>query len=165
MNRIDAEAVKILEKKTDLYLKLLDALEEEKEILKKSELDALWRMNSTKNEIASDIEKIRKETADFLDMEGVKHKLNLKKFNLDEFTVLFKNSEEYGHISNCAEELKIIKLKVYNLQSVNRQFVEEYLGMLGDLVSVIVQCGSNKSYGKSSSYPAKTGGLIVNQEV
>jgi uncharacterized protein YpuA (DUF1002 family) len=164
MSGISKEIKKFLDDKKSLYLRLLSVLEEEREILKRSDLDALWKMNDIKNEIASDIESARQDIIRVLRGNGIKNNLSVKNFSLDDFLSLIENEEEYPDFLKSSKELKSVKTKVYNTQSVNRQFVEEYLGMLEELVSVIANNGFNRTYSRKNAYPAKSGGLILNQE-
>ncbi|MDY0361777.1 MAG: flagellar export chaperone FlgN [Desulforegulaceae bacterium] len=165
MSGITENIKKIFQEKKALYLKLLSVLDEEREILKKSDIDALWKMNDIKNDIASDIEKLRQEIINILNSARIKNTLEVKNFNLDELLGLFQNQEEYKTLFSSAADIKNLRTKVYNSQSVNRRFVEEYLGMLEELVSVIANNGFNKTYSRKNSYPAKSGGLILNREV
>ncbi|MGE4518635.1 MAG: flagellar export chaperone FlgN [Desulfobacteraceae bacterium] len=164
MSGISKEIKKFLDDKKSLYLRLLSVLEEEREILKRSDLDALWKMNDIKNAIASDIESARQDIIRVLRGNGIKNNLSVKNFSLDDFLSLIENEEEYPDFLKSSMELKSVKTKVYNTQSVNRQFVEEYLGMLEELVSVIANNGFNRTYSRKNAYPAKSGGLILNQE-
>jgi hypothetical protein len=165
MSGISKEIKKFLDDKKSLYLRLLSVLEEEREILKRSDLDALWKMNDIKNAIASDIESARQDIIRVLRGNGIKNNLSVKNFSLDDFLSLIEeNEEEYPDFLKSSKELKSVKTKVYNTQSVNRQFVEEYLGMLEELVSVIANNGFNRTYSRKNAYPAKSGGLILNQE-
>jgi len=164
MSGISKDIKKFLDDKKSLYLRLLSALEEEREILKRSDLDALWKMNDIKNDIASDIESARKNILRVFTGNGMKNNLSIKNFSLDEFLSLIENEEDYPVFFKTSMELKLIKTKVYNTQSVNRQFVDEYLQMLEELVSVIANNGFNRTYSRKNAYPAKSGGLILNQE-
>jgi len=165
MSGIIKNIKKILEEKKTFYLKLLSVLEEEREILKKSDLDALWKMNDIKNDIALDIEKLRQKIINILNSARIKNNLDIKNFNLEDFFSLIENQEESQSFFKTIGDLKNIKTKVYNCQAVNRQFVEEYLLMLEELVSVIANSSFNKTYSRQNSYPAKSGGLILNREV
>jgi hypothetical protein len=164
MSGISKDIKKFLDDKKSLYLRLLSALEEEREILKRSDLDALWKMNDKKNEIASDIESARKNIIKVFTGSGIKNKLTVKNFDFDEFLTLIEGEDDYKDLLKSSMELKVIKTNVYNAQSVNRQFVDEYLQMLEELVSVIANNGFNRTYSRKNAYPAKSGGLILNQE-
>ncbi|MDY0131285.1 MAG: flagellar export chaperone FlgN [Desulforegulaceae bacterium] len=164
MSGIGKHIKKFLDDKKSFYLRLLSVLEEERDILKRSDLDALWKMNDAKNEIAFQIESARQDMIEILIKSGIKNNLSVKEFSLDEFLFLFENEDEYLVFKEAGQEITQIKTKVYNSQSVNRQFVEEYLGILGELVSVIANNGSNRTYSRKNDYPAKSGGLILNQE-
>ncbi|PID77957.1 MAG: hypothetical protein CSB21_02370 [Deltaproteobacteria bacterium] len=161
----EIEIKKNLEDKKELYLRMMNALEEENHILRASDTDALWKMNSVKNEIASRIEKKRKDMIDLVNKAGIKNDLDYDSFSLDRFIALFEKSNFFHEYQKLENDMKLIKTKIWNLQSVNRQFVEEYLKTLDELVSVIVQTGTNKSYSRKKSFAAKTGGLILSQEV
>lgn len=166
MSGITENIKNILEDKKTLYSKLLSALEEEREILKRSDLDALWKMNDIKNDIAGDIENLRFSIIKILKSSGInKNSLEIKKFDLDELLSVTEKDCGNEILLKPVADLKNIKTKVYNSQAVNRQFVEEYLGMLEELVSVIANSGFNKTYSRKNAYPAKSGGLILNQEV
>jgi type II secretory pathway component PulK len=165
MSGIIENIKKIFEEKKVLYLKLLSVLEEEREILKKSDLDALWKMNDIKSDIAADIENLRQKIINILNSARIKNTLEIKKFNLNELLDLCENEEEYKNLFKIIADIKNVRTKVYNSQAVNRGFVEEYLGILEELVSVIANNGFNKTYSRKNSYPAKSGGLILNREV
>lgn len=165
MTGLDIKIKSFCSSKKELYLQLLDALEKEREILKSSDLDAIWQMNGIKNDLAHDIEALRQEMVDFVNHAGFKNNLSARDFNVRAFLDIFRDETNFADYEIFLKELKDIKQRVYNAQVVNRQFVEEYLGMLEDLVSVMFESGSNTLYARNSSYPAKTGGVLFNQEV
>jgi hypothetical protein len=165
MTKLTTEIKKIMEIKKNLFLVLLETLEEEKEILKSSDLDALWKLNHRKNDIASDIENARKDLIELLHRYGKINNLDEKKFSLEEFLNLFIDSEEYDDVSEMCQDLSLVKSKVYETQKVNKMFVEEYLGILEELVTVITGSGNNKTYSRQSIGPARSSGMLLSQEV
>ncbi|MGM0418740.1 MAG: flagellar export chaperone FlgN [Thermodesulfobacteriota bacterium] len=164
MANYNTDIKKFIYDKKELYLRMLDLLEQERSVLGRSDLDALWQMNDVKNKISKDIEKLRQNIIECLDNAGVTHSLDPDDFRIDDLPDLMTDEEEKKLCSELCVDLKVIKTKVYNTQAVNRQFVEEYLGMLEELVTVIAETGSEKSYSRGNSYSQKSGGLILNQE-
>lgn len=165
MTKLTNEIKVIMEKKKNFFLILLETLEEEKEILKSSDLDALWKLNHKKNDLALDIENTRKNLIELLHRFGMVNDLDEKKFSLEEFLNLFTDLEEYDDISKICQDLSLVKSKVYETQRVNKMFVEEYLGILEELVTVITGSGNNKTYSRQSIGSARSSGMLLSQEV
>lgn len=153
-------------KKIELYNRLIDVLEAEKTCLRNSDVDALWRFTDEKQDISNKIQYLRQSVLAVLSGMGVDHGIAEAKFRLDRIEALLPGEmrPDFGALRQQVEKKK---RKVYALSKANKEYVEEYLSVLDELIGIITTAG-----GKPAAYDRGSGAenrgranLLLHREV
>ena len=157
MERPAQKIESLFQEKVMLYKDLVDILNQEKRTLMETNVDALWKISEQKQKVASRIENIRHSILSTLLEMGIEHEMSVAAFNIP--AVIEYLSEAVEDSRDLTESLRKInvtlvtlKNQVQELASDNKRFVEEYLDVLDELISIIASAGKpEKSY---SRYPS-----------
>ena len=139
-----AEIEALVQEKISLYRALLATVQQEREILLASDVDTLWHISKKKQALASEIEGIRRKILVALSEDSIAHDMSVSGFQISKILPLLPaKSCSLLHTLNVT--LNILNDSINGLVKENRRFVEEYLGMVNDLVGIITGAGQPAS--------------------
>jgi flagellar biosynthesis/type III secretory pathway chaperone len=155
-----------LEAKIALYRQLQEVLEEERTSLMVSNVARLWKLANQKQQIVSQIEHLRGDFVAYMDDCGISHGMTVSDFQLPGFMALIPE-ESSLKLSKHLGVIDRLKKEIQSLASDNRQFVEEYLSTLNELVGIFT--GGQKpapTYTKASyAANAQQSSVLLHREV
>lgn len=149
-----------------LYQDLIEVLHQEKKTIRETDVDALWRFTQEKQTIAKKIEDVRGQVLSLLDAMNISHGMDLSSFKLEKVMTLLpreiKNSVNQQQIT-----LSGLKFQVRELARGNKAFVEEYLNVLDEMITIIANAGNQDAgYNRSrTSKDAVKANLLLHKEV
>lgn len=132
--------VNLLQETIVVYHSLIDVLEQEKESLIRSDVEALWRFSDRKHQYVSDIELLRRKMLAELKRLGVEHGMTAETFREERIFALLPDRRD-RQIGNLQRALLAAKTRVHALSRANKNFVEEYLLVLDELIGIIANAG------------------------
>lgn len=141
-NAFDIE--KLLHEKIALYQSLVAVLEQEKKSLIASDVESLWHFATQKQECARDIEELRKRIMAELDRMGIDHGMNPVTFRVERIFALLPGSND-RLAKGLRQALLAVKTKVHALSRANKNFVEEYLSVLDEMIGIITSVGKTSA--------------------
>jgi len=167
MKKVTYTIESLLQKKLGLYKELTSILQQEKEHIVNMTVDSLWDLAGQKKQIASDIQKIKNSIIFLLDEKDLAYGINLRNFSISKITSVLPVSNK---IKSNLENLKIIinseKKEVTRLAGENRRSINEYLGVIKDVMSTITNSVQQKQYGfTGNAYGTVRPNSIINAEV
>ncbi|MCF8067760.1 MAG: flagellar protein FlgN [Desulfobacterales bacterium] len=157
---------KSFHRKILLYQDLLEVLKQERKNIMASDVDSLWQLSNSKQEIAAKIEEIRKEILNALSETAVDHDMDITSFRSSRVLSLLPG-DAADRLRGVHVSLNIIKDEVQTMAGENRNFIEEYLKILDDLIGVIANAGQNQptsDYGWQGPEKSKAN-LLLHKEV
>lgn len=156
----------LFQEKIETYQLLVDMFIEEKKSLEDADVDALWKFSDKKQNISTRIAEIRLKILAQLTKAGISHDMNATSFHSPKIISLLPQKLgrkiQKNHVS-----LITIKKQIHNLSEGNKKFVEDYLGILDELIGIITNSGkpepeyNPKTYGNRE----KKTNLLLHREV
>ncbi len=134
--------VSMLQEKLVLYHSLIDVLEQEKKSLIASDVETLWQFSDQKQKYVREIEALRTRMLAELDHMGVDHGMNALTFRVERMFAFLPNQRD-RLMENLQRALLTAKTKVHALSRANKNFVEEYLSVLDEMIAIITSAGRN----------------------
>lgn len=132
-----AEKMEVLfQEKILLFQEIADCLKSERDSLMQSDVEALWQFSDKKHDVSSKIEAIRNEILDKMTKEDIVHSMTATTFNLAKVVSLLPDTLK-KRLKKFQFTLDKIKPQVASIAQQNKQFVEEYLKVIDELVVVI----------------------------
>jgi len=154
----------LFHEKIMLYRDLLDALSQEREIIKQIDVDALWKVSEQKQKIASKIAGVRLKILDGLTEASLPHGMEPETFQAGKILSLLPKDVS-DRIQNVNVTLASLKSEVYSMAEENKGLVGDYLAVLDELIGVITDTGSSTSvYDKSRSPERTAANMILHRE-
>ncbi len=131
---------RLLNEKIGVYQSLIGLLEQEKKSLMASDVDALWRFAGRKQDCAREIEELRKKIMLELTAMGIQHGLNPATFRVEQ-VFAFLPRDDSRRLLDLQQAFLAVKTRVHALSRANKNFVEEYLSVLDDMIGIITSAG------------------------
>lgn len=153
-------------RKIELYNDLVAILKQEKQSLSDSDVDALWCYAEKKQIIAGEIEEARQRILEVLTAMEIEHGLDQGAFSAERVVVCFP-AEERGDLKTLQLRLDAVKREVHRHSKANKDFVEEYLKVLDDMISVITGAANPQSSYDRKKNPDRRGraNMLLHREV
>jgi hypothetical protein len=153
-------------KKIILYQEVVECLEQERDCLIKTDMEALWEISDKKQSVVLHIQDIREEILSLLTEASVDHHMDGKNFSLTTVLSLIPHGER--------ERFRKPYLSLVNLEGETRQrseenkrFVEKSLDFLDELIGILANVGEHTdgytNAGVSSN--ANQANLLLHKEV
>ncbi len=149
-----------------LYRELTQVLEQEKQSLVETNVDALWGFSDKKQTITKAVTKLRTSILKMANDSGLDPSMTGKSFNASKLINLLPkdNREELQRLN-----LTLITLKsnVHEMSKANKQYVEEYLNVLDEMLGLIANVGKKETTYGQHRYLAgeQKSNLILHREV
>lgn len=151
MEKVAAEIKKLCEEKLRICQSILDILNKEKEIIRKMDMDSLWRLSSEKNEHATAIEALRRRIINVLKESGTASSPVATPFRLSEIILLLP-WETRPELLKTASRIEKVKTEIQVTGTGNRVFINEYLSAFNEIIEIFTTGGGNRLYGKDRHY-------------
>jgi len=155
-----------LNEKILLYQDLVEVLRQEKKTIRETDVDGLWRFTQEKQTIAKKIEEVREQILSLLDEMNISHGMDLPSFKMEQVMTLLPR-EIKTSVKQQQITLSGLKFQVQELARGNKAFVEEYLNVLDEMITIIANAGNQDTgYNRSrASKGAVKANLLLHKEV
>lgn len=130
----------LFEEKTDAYKQLVDILTQERKSLENADVDAMWVFSDRKQKISARITALRKEILHQLDQAGIHHGMNPVTFHMPSILARLPG-QQTRRLQKQYAALVAVKNNLNLLSRENKTFVEDYLGILDELIGIITNAG------------------------
>ena len=145
---------RLLNDKIFLFQELLDILNEEKKGIVDIDVDKLWAFSKKKQVVASKIEDIRKDILQILDEAAIAHGMSLDTFSVAKIIEL-TGLNAHAPMNQINVTLILLKKKVQAIAGENKRNVQEYLGVMDELIGTIANMGEKSGVYENTRYPRK----------
>ena len=119
-----------------LYRDLLECLKRERELLVRTDVDALWEVSDRKQAIGARIGAVRGEILKALAGAGIDHDMDSASFRLSTVLSLISSRERMG-FKKPYMALVSLKNEIRQRSQENKLFIEQSLAFLDELITVI----------------------------
>jgi flagellar biosynthesis/type III secretory pathway chaperone len=155
----------LFQEKLMLYQELAEVLTKEKQWIVNADVDELWRVSDAKRAIASKIDVIRTRILSMLTDAGIDHKMIPETFQNSRLITLLPAALR-KQLAGTLLSLGMVKQEVRSLSRDNKQYIESYLSMLDDLMSVLTgRAATPSSYGSHQKMLKANSPMLFHQEV
>ncbi len=146
------EIISLFKEKRNLFLNLIDILDEEKKSIISIDIDQLWHFTKEKNLKTKEIEKIRETILEILSDNSINHGMGIDTFSM--VSILDNLPTE---IARILEPLRIefitLTQEITSRIKDNQSFINEYLKTMDDVTSIIM--GTYNQSKKSNTYSSR----------
>jgi flagellar biosynthesis/type III secretory pathway chaperone len=125
-----------------LYQELVECLKEERKLLIKTDMDALWEISEKKQAIAPCIEAVRKKMLETLSEGAIDHHMDGASFSLTTVLSLIPR-EERERFRKPYLSLVNLKAETRQRSQENKRFVEKSLDFLDELIGILSSAGGS----------------------
>jgi flagellar biosynthesis/type III secretory pathway chaperone len=155
-----------IETKIALYHELKEVLEKERASIMASNVDQLWGLSAQKQRIVAQIEQLRCDMIECVKEEGLSCDLTVANFQLTDVIQLLPKKSVL-QLNKHLAVIDRLKREIQSLASDNRQFVEEYLATLNDLVNIFTDSHQSASTYTNAAYApqARQSNVLLHREV
>ena len=135
----------MLREKLGLYKEIRQTLEEEKKAVVDMDIDSLWAITDRKKDLASRIKKIRQRMLHLIEEKGVRSEMDVESFRLSRLVNLLPvSSEKRSRMNNIRTTIDGEKDEVARLASESKQYVNDYLAVVDDIMGTMVSSAEGK---------------------
>ncbi len=157
----------LLQEKLLHYTELTDILQKERSFIKGMDLDALWDASKRKKEICGTIEQLRVNILYLLDQEKIVHNLDIESFRLSHLIDLLPGP---GRMKSGLKKIRAAidakKDELHRLASENQAYVQDYLSVIDDVISTVVEPPGHDRYsGSGTVYSGAETKRLIRAEV
>lgn len=137
----------LLQEKLICYQQLTDILEKEREVILAMDVGLLWQLSTKKNEMVRSVESLRNRILSLFDEHGIDHAMDLNSFRLSLlFSLVPGVDREKAGIEKAIKAIDAQKDEIQRLAAENKRYVNDYLGVIGDVISTIVKLTGLEQY-------------------
>lgn len=153
-------------KKIETYEQLVEICTQEKNSLESADIEAMWRYSDQKQKISNRIVEIRMCILTILNKLGILHGMDATTFHTPKIISLVPRKQRQN-LQKIYVSLIGIKNRVRLLSEENKKFVEDYLGILDELIGIITNAGKPKPVydNMSNCNGVKKTNLLLHKEV
>lgn len=155
----------LFQEKLMLYQELAAILRAEKQWIVNADVDELWRVSDAKRAIASKIDVVRTRILAMLTEAGIEHKMIPETFQ-NSVVISLLPAASRKELAGTLLSLGIVREEVKNRSLDNKRYIESYLSMLDDLMSVITgREATPPAYDYHQKMAETNGPMLFHQEV
>jgi len=148
-----------------LYQELVECLEEERDYLVKTNMDALWEVSDRKQSLVLRIEAVREKMLATLTEASIRHQMD-GPFSLTTVLSLIPHGDRDRFRKPY---LSLVKLKAETRQrsQENKRFVEKSLDFLDELIGILAKAGGSNDVYTNGGVSSKRSqaNLLLHREV
>lgn len=167
MEDFTPEIENMLEEKLGLYQKLNILLKEEREFIVNIDVESLWKTSEIKKKRVQKIEALKEKILFYFEAKFNLNGMDIKSFSISHLIRTFPFHKE------IKAKLRRLKLAIENeknelgqVASENKKFVQEYLGIIDDIMSVAVDNSKQAQYDFSGTMPeTKNSNCLIHAQV
>ncbi|MFH2093680.1 MAG: flagellar export chaperone FlgN [Pseudomonadota bacterium] len=157
----------LLNKKLSLYQQMNDLLKQEREFIVNIDVGSLWKSSDQKRQIAEQIQAVKTQILAVLKSRFSIDDLDVKSFSI---SYLIRTIPVASELKKRFRQIKVaIDAQKDELKQVainNKKYVQEYLMVIDDIMSVIVDNSKQAQYGHTGKMPTtKTSNCLFHAEV
>lgn len=152
MEKFAYKIKEMLQEKISLYQKLLGILSREKRYIVDMDLDSLWKITEEKQKLARSIEGVKERILYITGQQPAIHESGRGVPDLD--TVISNlpvPKDAKSDMKKTKIDLDALKKEVSLAASENKEYVEEYLGVIQDIFSKATEKATERKYSSSGS--------------
>ncbi|MGM0644613.1 MAG: flagellar export chaperone FlgN [Thermodesulfobacteriota bacterium] len=152
MEKFAYKIKEMLQEKISLYQKLLGILSREKRYIVDMDLDSLWKITEEKQKLARSIEGVKERILYIAGQQPAIHESGRSVPDLD--TVISNlpvPKDTKSDMKKTKIDLDALKKEVSLAASENKEYVEEYLGVIQDIFSKATEKATERKYSSSGS--------------
>ena len=127
-----------------LYRDLVECLKKERDVLIKTDIDALWEIADEKHVIVSCIEAVRGKILTVLSQTAIDHRMDAVSFDLARVYSLI-SSVHREQLKKAYLSLVSLKGEIQGRSQENRLFIEACLNFLDELIGIIADTGKQNA--------------------
>ncbi len=146
--------VSMFHEKAALYRELLAVLKEERDLIVRADVEALWRTAEKKQAAAARIEAVRGGILASLSEVGISHDMGAKTFSASRIVALLPGAQA-REVTALLHALSILKEEVRTVAGENKRYIELCLGIFDDLMAVLTGTDTG-----SGGYHADRRGMV-----
>lgn len=167
MEKFTLEIEKLLESKLALYRQLNDVLKQEREFIVNIDVDSLWKSTAVKKELTESIQDIRKDIFAILEKEFGTGGLDVNTFSISYLIRIIQASEfQSQRLRKIKVAIDEQKDELKQSSDDNKKYVHEYLMVIDDIMSVVVDNSKEARYGQTGKVSdAKNSNCLIHAEV
>ncbi len=157
----------LLQEKLGLYRQLNDVMILEKQSIVEINVDALWKSNDEKQKIAKKIQTLRGKILSHMEKSYSFSDMDINSFSM---TYLIRHiplsSQDKSRLRKLKLAIEEQKNQLTQTALDNKKYVNEYMTVIDDIMSVAVDNSHNAQYTKVGSVPgSKTERCLIHAEV
>ncbi|MDA3788844.1 MAG: flagellar export chaperone FlgN [Desulfobacula sp.] len=167
MEKFTERITSMLREKLSLYQELRSLLGTEEKYIIEMDVAGLWAVTEQKKELAATLEKIIEEILELFKLQLLQTDIDTQSFQmskvLGDLPISLEIKSELQKIvlaiNACKEEISLLAIK-------NKRYVTEYLSVIDDIFSTVVNSTGKKQYSHSGHIIAgKDKHHLINAEV
>lgn len=148
----------ILEENLYLYRELEDVFEQERQYIMDMDVESLWKIVAQKKQITSKLERLSNTIGQMIETRAEELGRESDRFYLSDFIKTLPISRDIkANLRKIQWALKACQKTVSELALANKTYINESLGVMNDLFSMVLNVAGQKEYSKS-------GCLLANKE-
>lgn len=167
MENFTPEIEKKLNEKLFLYRELNDLLKEERDSIVKIDVDSLWKTAQEKRRISDQIQTIREDILSLMERQMGVENLDINSFSL---SMLIRTlpipSDQKMRFRQIKLAIDAEKDELKQAAQDNKKYVQEYLMVIDDIMSVVVDNSKEAQYSHAGNLSgAKNSNCLIHAEV
>ncbi len=157
----------MLKQKLDYYDELVSVMEDEKRSIIDMDVESLWNACAIKKKIGLNIKKIREEILSFIEQAWPSSGVSVGDLTLLQLTKYISIPEKMrSNIGKIIFDINIKKDELHMLALEHKKYINEYLGVINDVMTTIVGFSQEEHYGiTGASHTMGRLNRIINTEV
>lgn len=147
---------RLLKEKLSLYQQLNAVFTREQDFITRMEIDALWKSADEKKSIARKIEQIRADILEILNTKVGRDHMDIHSFSLAHLIrILPVSSEEKTGLRVIKLAIDTEKNQLAQRAKDNKKYVSQYLSVIDEIMSTIVDHSKLARYNQTGHLPKK----------
>lgn len=167
MEKFTADIENLLNKKLSLYRQMNDLLKEERKFIVNIDVDSLWKSSDQKRVITQKIQAVKTDILASLEERFKINDLDIKSFSISYLirTIPISNDQK-KRFRQIKLAIDAQKDELRQMAIDNKNYVQEYLLVIDDIMSVVVDNSKKAQYGQTGRIPiTKTSNCLIHAEV
>ncbi|MFH2060647.1 MAG: flagellar export chaperone FlgN [Pseudomonadota bacterium] len=167
MENFTANIENLLNKKLSLYRQINDLLKEEREYIVSMDVTSLWKSSDQKKQLTDQIQAVKKEV-----LTSLKGRLNIDNLDIRSFSISYLirvmplSKPEKNRFRQVKLAIDIEKDELKQVAIDNKKYVQEYLLVIDDIMSVFVDNSKQAQYSHTGTMPStKNSNCLIHAEV
>jgi len=167
MENFTPDIEEMLNEKLFLYKELNALLKSERDFIVKMDVDSLWKTSEQKRKISQKIQSVREKILYHIEENYGSSDMDIRSFSV---SYLIRTIPVPKNLKILFRKIKIAieneKNELSQVAFENKKYVQEYLSVIDDVMSVVVNNSKNAQYGYTGIMPnIKKSNCLIHAEV